>query len=50
MKNKQYRSKPSCDIKITGYWPGGFTNDNTTFSTNKLTPKLKSCDITVILI
>lgn len=41
MKNKDYRSRPGCDIKITDYWLGGFTDGDATFSTNKLTPRLK---------
>lgn len=41
MKNKDYRSKPSCDIKITDHWFGGFTDQDATFSTNKLIPRLK---------
>lgn len=41
MKNKDYRSRPSCDIKITDYWLGGFTDGDATFYTNKLTPRLK---------
>ena len=41
MKNMDYRSIPSCDNKITDYWLGGFTDGDATFSTNKLTPRLK---------
>jgi cytochrome c oxidase subunit 3 len=41
MKNKNPRSKPSCDIKISNYWLGGFTDGDATFSTNKLIPRFK---------
>ncbi len=41
MKNEDYRSRPSCEIKITDYWLGGFTDGDATFSTNKLIPILK---------
>lgn len=41
MKNKDYKSRPSCDIKITDYWLGGFTDGDATFSINKLTPRFK---------
>ena len=41
MKNKNTRSRPSCDIKITDYWLGGFIDGDATFSTNKLIPRLK---------
>jgi heme/copper-type cytochrome/quinol oxidase subunit 3 len=41
MKNKIPRSKPSCDIKISDYWLGGFTDGDATFSTNKLIPRFK---------
>lgn len=41
MKNKDPKSKPSCNIKITDYWLGGFTDGDATFSTNKHIPRLK---------
>jgi hypothetical protein len=41
MKNKDYRSRPSCDIKITDYWLVGFTDGDARFYTNKLIPRLK---------
>lgn len=41
MKNKDFRSRPNCDIKITDYWLEGFIDGDATFSTNKLIPILK---------
>lgn len=41
MKSKSPKSRPNCDINITDFWLGGFTDRDGTFSTNKLVPRLK---------
>lgn len=41
MKSKSPKSRPSCDINITDFWLGGFTDGDGTFSTSKLVPRLK---------